>query len=276
MIDRSHELPIARQASELGISRGSVYYLPRPTPDADLALMRRIDKLHLEYPFAGSRMLQGLLKAEGHEAGRLHVSTLMKKMAIEALYRRPRTSKPAPGHRIYPYLLRKITVVRPNQVWAMDITYVPLARGFVYLAAVIDWFSRKVLAWRLSITLSADFCIEALDEALARHGTPEIFNTDQGSQFTSVDFTMVLKNAGIAISMDGKGAWRDNVFVERLWRTVKYEEVYLRAYASVSEARASIERYLTFYNRTRPHSSLGGRTPDQAYLSRLQPIPAAA
>lgn len=172
MIDRSHELPIARQASELGISRGSVYYLPRPTPDADLALMRRIDELHLEYPFAGSRMLQGLLKAEGHEAGRLHVSTLMKKMAIEALYRRPRTSKPASGHRIYPYLLRKMAVTRPNQVWAMDITYVPLARGFVYLAAVIDWYSRRVLAWRLSITLSADFCIEALDEALARHGTP--------------------------------------------------------------------------------------------------------
>lgn len=276
MIDRSHELPIARQASELGISRGSVYYLPRPTPDADLALMRRIDELHLEYPFAGSRMLQGLLKAEGHEAGRLHVSTLMKKMAIEALYRRPRTSKPASGHRIYPYLLRKMAVTRPNQVWAMDITYVPLARGFVYLAAVIDWYSRRVLAWRLSITLSADFCIEALDEALARHGTPEIFNTDQGSQFTSADFTRVLADAGIAISMDGKGAWRDNVFVERLWRTVKYEEVYLRAYASVSEARASIGRYLIFYNRTRPHSSLGGRTPDQAYLSRLQPIPAAA
>ena len=276
MIDRSHELPIARQASELGISRGSVYYLPRPAPNADLALMRRIDELHLEYPFAGSRMLQGLLKAEGHEAGRLHVSTLMKTMAIEALYRRPRTSTPAPGHRIYPYLLRKVAVTRPNQVWAMDITSVPLARGFVYLAAVIDWFSRKVLAWRLSITLSADFCIEALDEALARHGRPEIFNTDQGSQFTSVDFTRVLKNAGIAISMDGKGAWRDNVFVERLWRTVKYEEVYLRAYASVSEARASIGRYLTFYNRTRPHSSLGGRTPDRTYLSGLQPIPAAA
>ena len=267
MIDKSHELAIARQASELGISRGSVYYLPRPTPDADLALMRRIDELHLEYPFAGSRMLQGLLKAEGHEAGRLHVSTLMKKMAIEALYRRPRTSKPAPGHRIYPYLLRKMAVTRPNQVWAMDITYVPLARGFVYLAAVIDWFSRKVLAWRLSITLSADFCIEALDEALARHGTPEIFNTDQGSQFTSVDFTRVLADAGIAISMDGIGAWRDNVFVERLWRTVKYEEVYLRAYSSVPEARSSIALYLTFYNRRRPHSSLGGQTPDQAYLS---------
>jgi putative transposase len=276
MIDRDHRLSLGRQARALGISRGSVYTLPRPTPDADLALMRRIDELHLEYPFAGSRMLKGLLKAEGHQAGRLHVSTLMKKMAIEALYRRPNTSKPAPGHTVYPYLLRNVAVARPNQVWAMDITYIPMARGFVYLAAVVDWFSRKVLAWRLSIALSADFCVEALEEALDRHGRPEIFNTDQGSQFTSADFINVLKNAGIAISMDGKGAWRDNVFVERLWRTVKYEEVYLRAYSAVSEARASIGRYLDFYNETRPHSSLGGRTPNQTYLNRLTPIPAAA
>lgn len=276
MIDRDHGLSVSRQAKALGISRGSIYYLPRPTSDADLALMRRIDELHLEHPFAGSRMLKGLLQAEGHEVGRLHVSTLMKKMSIEALYRRPSTSKPAPGHKIYPYLLRKLAVTRPNQVWAMDITYVPMARGFVYLAAVIDWFSRKVLAWRLSITLSADFCVEALEEALGRHGRPEIFNTDQGSQFTSIEFTKVLKDAEVAISMDGKGAWRDNVFVERLWRTVKYEEVYLRAYASVSEARASIRRYLGFYNGTRPHSSLGGRTPDQAYLNQPTPIPAAA
>ncbi len=238
--------------------------------------MRRIDELHLEHPFAGSRMLKGLLQAEGREVGRLHVSTLMKKMSIKALYRRPNTSKPAPGHKIYPYLLRKLAVTRPNQVWAMDITYVPMARGFVYLAVVIDWFSRKVLAWRLSITLSADFCIEALEEALGHHGRPEIFNTDQGSQFTSIEFTKVLKDAEVAISMDGKGAWRDYVFVERLWRTVKYEEVYLRAYASVSEARASIARYLGFYNGTRPHSSLGGRMPEQAYLRQPTPIPAAA
>jgi putative transposase len=276
MIDRDHGLSVSRQAKVLGISRSSVYYLPRPTSDADLALMRRIDELHLEYPFAGSWMLKGLLQAEGHEVGRLHVSTLMKRMAIEALYRRPNTSKPAPGHKVYPYLLRKLAVTRPNQVWAMDITYVPMARGFVYLAAVVDWFSRKVLAWRLSITLSADFCIEALEEALGRHGRPEIFNTDQGSQFTSVDFIKVLKDAEIAISMDGKGAWRDNVFVERLWRTVKYEEVYLRAYASVSDARASIGRYLGFYNGTRPHSSIGGQTPNQAYINQLTPIPAAA
>ena len=276
MIDRDHGLSLGRQATALGISRSAVYYLPRSTSDADLALMRRIDELHLEYPFAGSRMLKGLLRAEGHELGRLHVSTLMKKMAIEALYRRPNTSKPAPGHKIYPYLLRKLAVTRPNQVWATDITYVPMARGFVCLVAVIDWFSRKVLAWRLSITLSADFCVEALEEALDRHGRPDIFNSDQGSQFTGLEFTQVLKDAEIAISMDGKGAWRDNVFVERLWRSVKYEEVYLRAYFGVSEARASIGRYLGFYNGTRPHSSLGGRTPDQAYLNRLTPIPAAA
>ena len=276
MIDREHELGVGRQAKALGISRGSVYYLPRPTSDADLALMRRIDELHLEYPFAGSRMLRGLLRGEGREVGRLHVSTLMKKMAITALYRRPNTSKPAPGHKVYPYLLRNVAVTRPNQVWAMDITYIPMARGFVYLAAVIDWFSRKVLAWRLSITLSADFCVEALEEALGRHGRPEIFNTDQGSQFTSIDFIKALKDAEIAISMDGKGAWRDNVFVERFWRTVKYEEVSLRAYGGVSEARASIGRYLGFYNGTRPHSSLGGRTPDQAYLNQPTPIPVAA
>jgi len=276
MIDRDHGLSVARQAKALGIGRSSVYYMPRPTSDADLALMRRIDELHLEYPFAGSRMLKGLLKAEGHEVGRRHVSTLMKRMAIAALYRRPNTSKPAPGHKIYPYLLRNLAVTRPNQVWAMDITYVPMARGFVYLTAVVDWFSRRVLAWRLSITLSADFCVEALEEALERHGKPEIFNSDQGSQFTGINFITVLKDAKIAISMDGKGAWRDNVFVERLWRTVKYEEIYLRAYGSVSEARASIRRYLGFYNGTRPHSSLGGRTPDQAYLNRLTPIPAAA
>jgi putative transposase len=208
------------------------------------------------------------LKAEGVKIGRCHVATLMKRMGIEALYRKPATSKPAPGHKIYPYLLRGMTIDRPNQVWAMDITYVPMARGFVYLAAAIDWFSRRVLAWRLSITLEAAFCVEALEEALARHGRPEIFNTDQGSQFTGEAFTGALTRNGIAISMDGKGAWRDNVFVERLWRSVKYEEVYLRAYDTVAEARASIGRYLSFYNTRRPHSSLDRRTPDQAYFTR--------
>ncbi|NHT77151.1 IS3 family transposase [Rhizobiaceae bacterium CRRU44] len=276
MIDREHKLSVVRQAKLLGFSRGSVYYLPRPVPDGDLALMRRIDELHLDYPFAGSRMLQGLLRGEGLETGRLHVTTLMKKMGIEAIYRRPNTSKPAPGHKIYPYLLRKLAVTRPNQVWAMDISYIPMARGFVYLCAVVDWFSRKVLSWRLSITMEADFCIEAVEEALARYGKPDIFNTDQGSQFTSVDFTAVLKKAEVAISMDGKGAWRDNVFVERLWRSIKYEEVYLHAYKTVSEARAGIGRYLTFYNSRRPHSSLDGQTPEQAYFNALAPMMVAA
>ena len=248
MIDRSHALPLARQAGALGVSRSSLYYASRPVSAVDLAVMRRMDELHLDYPFAGSRMLRDLLVAEGFKVGRLHVATLMKRMGIEALYRRPNTSKPAPGHKIYPYLLGKLPVTRPNQVWAMDITYIPMARGFVYLAAVVDWFSRRVLSWRLSITMEAAFCIEALEEALARYASPEIVNTDQGSQFTSHDFTSVLLKNDIAISMDGKGAWRDNVFVERLWRSVKYEEVYLKAYDSVAEARASIGRYLTFYN----------------------------
>ena len=275
MIDRSHDLPIARQAAALGISRGSVYYRPRPVPACDLALMRRLDELHLDYPFAGSRMLRDLLAAEGHAVGRLHVATLMKRMGIEALYRRPSTSRPAPGHRIYPYLLRKLTVTRPDQVWAMDITYIPMARGFVYLAAAVDWFSRRVLAWRLSITMEAAFCVEALEEALTRYGKPEIFNTDQGSQFTGAAFTGVLIDKGIAISMDGKGAWRDNVFVERLWRTIKYEEVYLRAYDTVSDARTSLGRYIAFYNSRRPHSSLDRQTPDRAYFNR-PPLLAAA
>ena len=267
MIDREHDLPITKQAEVLRISRGSVYYLPRPVPDADLAIMRRLDRLHLEFPFAGSRMLRGLLAAEGCKIGRRHVKTLMRRMGIEALYRRPRTTKPEPGHKIYPYLLRGMAITRPNQVWAMDITYIPMARGFVYLAVVLDWFSRRVLSWRLSITMEAAFCVETLEDALARHGKPDIFNTDQGSQFTGAAFTGVLIKNGIAISMDGKGAWRDNVFVERLWRSVKYEEVYLRAYDSVSEARASIGRYLDFYNGRRPHSSLDGTTPDQAYFT---------
>ena len=275
MIDRNHDLPITRQAKALGISRGSVYYLPRPVSAADLAIMRRMDELHLEFPFAGSRMLRDILNKEEFEIGRCHVATLMRRMGIEALYRRPNTSKPAPGHRVYPYLLRGMTIDRANQVWAMDLTYVPMARGFVYLAAVVDWSSRRVLAWRLSITLEVAFCVEALEEALARYGRPEIFNTDQGSQFTSLAFTDVLTKAKVAISMDGKGSWRDNVFVERLWRTIKYEEVYLRAYDTVSQARASIGRYLAFYNGQRPHSALDRQTPDQAYFTRL-PHSAAA
>src|SRR5471032_2829191 len=275
MIDREHDLSITRQAEVLKISRGSVYYLPRPVSSADLEIMRQLDRLHLEYPFAGSRMLRGLLALQGCKVGRRHVKTLMRRMGIEALYRRPRTTKPEPGHKIHPYLLRGLEITRPNQVWAMDITYIPMAHGFVYLAVVLDWATRRVLSWRLSITMEAAFCVETLEDALACHGTPEIFNTDQGSQFTGAAFTGVLADNGIAICMDGKGAWRDNVFVERLWKSVKYEEVYLRAYETVAEARASIGRYLDFYNRRRPHSSLGARTPDQAYFDYL-PLVAAA
>ncbi len=266
MIDRDHDLPVARQAKVLSLARSTVYYKPRPVSAEDLALMRRLDELHLDYPFAGARMLRSLLRREGVSIGRRRVATLMKRMGISAIYRRPRTSTPTPGHKIYPYLLRGVKIERPNHVWAMDISYIPMRRGFVYLAAVVDVASRRVLSHRVSITMEAAFCVEALEESLARHGKPDIFNTDQGSQFSSIDFTSVLTKAGVSISVDGKGAWRDNVFVERLWRTVKYEEVYLRAYDSVSEARASISRYLAFYNRGRPHSSLDERTPDEAYF----------
>ena len=275
MIDREHDLPLTQQARLLGISRGSIYYVPEQMSADDLDLMRRMDRLHTECPFAGSRMLRDLLALQGTKIGRRHIGTLMQKMGIEAVYCRPSTTKPEPGHRIYPYLLRKLPIVRPNQVWATDITYIPMARGFVYLCAVMDWFSRRVLAWRLSITMEAEFCVEVLEEALAKHSRPQIFNTDQGSQFTSEVFTDVLRRDEIAISMDGRGAWRDNVFVERLWRSVKYEEVYLRAYETVGEARASIGRYLDFYNGRRPHSSLDDMTPDQAYFTPL-PVRLAA
>jgi putative transposase len=275
MIDRAHGLSVVKQAKALGISRGRVYYRSRPISASDLATMRRMDELHLNYPFAGSRMLRDLLFGEGVMIGRRHVKTLMKRMGIESIYRRPNTSKPGPGHKIYPYLLRNLSITRPNQVWAMDITYVPMARGFVYLAAVIDWFARRVLAWRLSITMETAFCVETLEDALLRHGKPEIFNTDQGSQFTSQSFTGVLKSNDIAISMDGRGCWRDNVFVERLWRSIKYEEVYLRAYDTVAAARLSIGKYLNFYNTVRPHSSLDRKTPDHVYFNQLPHVAAA-
>jgi len=268
MIDPEHVLSICKQAEELEISRSTVYYHPRPVSDADLMLMRRIDELHINYPFAGSRMLRDMLSQQGIEVGRRHVRTLMRRMAIEAIYRKPNTSKPAPGHRIYPYLLRGLSITQCNQVWAMDITYIPMARGFVYLAAVVDWFSRRVLAWRLSITMDTSFCIDALEEAMRIYGRPEIFNTDQGSQFTSESFTGRLQKEDIRISMDGKGRWADNVFVERLWRSLKYEQVYLYAYESVAEARTKIGRYFAFYNSQRPHSSLGAQTPDQVYFHR--------
>ena len=276
MIDRDHELSLKRQAELLDISRSSVYYLPRPTNAADLALMRVIDELHLEHPFAGARMLRDMLKLRRFEVGRKHVGTLMRRMGIEALYRKPNTSKRHPGHQVYPYLLRGLAIDRANQVWAMDLTYIPMARGFVYLAAIIEWHSRKVLAWDVSISMETDFCVRVLDVALARHGKPEIFNTDQGSQFTSLAFTERLKSEGIAISMDGRGCWRDNVFVERLWRSVKYEEVYLRAYESVSQAREGISRYLNFFNAARPHTAHGGKTPDSAYFASLPAMSKAA
>ena len=240
MIDRNHPLPINRQAKAVGISRGSVYYLPRPVSDYDQELMRRIDHLHLDFPFAGSRMLRDLLKQEGFRVGRKHVATLMKRMGIEALYRKPRTTKPGVGHKIYPYLLRSLSIDRPNQAWAMDITYIPMARGFVYLAVVLDWYTRRVLSWKVSITMDVHFCLEAVEEAIECYGTPEIMNTDQGSQFTSQAFTDLLKEHEIKISMDGKGSWRDNVFIERLWRSVKYEDIYLRAYDSASAVRTGI------------------------------------
>jgi putative transposase len=275
MIDREHPLPLTRQAKALGISRGSVYYLPRALSDADEALMRRIDRLHLEHPFAGARMLRDLLNQDGFKVGRKHVATLMRKMGIEAIYRKPNTSRRHPKHPVYPYLLHGLAITRPNQVWTMDITYLPMARGHVYLAAVMDWATRKVLAWRVSITMDTAFCLEALDEALSRHGTPEIMNTDQGSQFASAAFVGRLQDEEIRISMDGKGSWRDNVFIERLWKSVKYEEVYLKAYDSVSAAKHGIGNYFDFYNTRRPHSSLDRQTPDQVYFQTL-PLPRAA
>lgn len=276
MIDRTHDLPVSRQCQTLSLARSTAYYRPQEVTAEDLALMRRIDALHLEHPFAGSRMLRDMLRREGHQIGRKHVATLMKKMGIEALYKKPNTSRRHPGHTIYPYLLRNVEINRPNQVWAADITYIPMKRGFVYLFAVMDWASRRVLSWRLSNTLTTDFCIEAVQEALHRYGKPEIFNTDQGSQFTSLEFTQLLKDNTIAISMDGRGCWRDNVFVERLWKSIKYEEVYLRAYDTVSEARSGIGRYLDFYNSRRPHRALDGGTPDEFYCGNLPEMELAA
>lgn len=268
MIDPKHAVSIRRQAELLGISRAAVYYVPRPICEGDLALMRRIDELHLECPYAGARTLRDLLQQEGIAVGRKHVGTLMARMGMEALVRRRSTSRRAPGHEIYPYLLRNVAIERPNQVWALDITYIPMRRGFVYLVAVMDWASRRILSFRLSNTLTADFCVEALEEALARHGTPEIVNTDQGCQFTCSEFIVKLKRHEIQISMDGRGCWRDNVFIERFWKTLKYQEVYLRAYETVSEARESIARYIGFYNSRRPHRAHQGSTPDAVYFGQ--------
>jgi putative transposase len=262
-------LPLTRQSEILELSRSSLYYEAVPTSARDLGLMRLIDEIHLKHPFMGSRSIRDQLQDMGHKVGREHVSTLMKKMGIAALYRKPRLSKPHPDHRVYPYLLRGMEITRANHVWATDITYIPMARGFCYLVAIMDWASRKVLAWRLSNTLDASFCVEALQEALARYGSPEIFNTDQGSQFTAEGFIGELNSHGIQISMDGKGRWMDNVFIERLWKSVKYEDVYLKAYSSIAEARQGLREYFEFYNRRRRHQSLDRRTPDDVYWSTL-------
>jgi putative transposase len=275
VIDPTHGLSLTRQAQLLQLSRASLYYEPVAATAADLQLMRRLDELHLQWPFLGSRMLRDILRLEGIVVGRRHVATLMRKMGIEALYRRSNTSRRHPRHLIYPYLLRKLVIDRPNQVWATDVTYIPMARGFVYLVAVMDWYSRKVLSWRVSNSMTADFCVEALEEAIAKYGPPEIFNTDQGSQFTASSFIQVLQKNRIRISMDGRGAWRDNVFVERLWKSVKYEEVYLHAYDSVAAAKASIGNYFAFYNGRRPHTALDRDTPDNVYFES-QPLAVAA
>lgn len=275
MIDRSDKLPVVRQCQLLALSRSSVYYTPQPVSESDLALMRRIDELPLNHPFAGARMRRDPLRLEGIQVGRRQVSTLMKKMGIEALYRRPHTSRKHPQNPVFPYLLRGLDITEANHVWAMDITYLPMRKGFVYLAAVLDWATRRVLAWRLSNSLTTDFCVEAVEEALRCDGKPEIFNTDQGSQFTSTEFVGLLQGHGIRVSRDGKGRWVDNVFIERLWKSVKYEEVYLHAYDSVAEARQGLRRYFQFYNERRPHSSLDGKTPDRVYFDSL-PVQQAA
>ena len=271
MIERGSEVPVTRQAELLGLSRSSVYYTPRPLPERDLLLMRRIDELHLELPFYSARKLAEQLRREGHPVGRRHVATLMRRMGIEALYRRPRTSLPARGAAIYPYLLSGLAIERPNQVWASDITYLPMAHGFLYLVAILDVASRKVLAFRLSNTLTADFCIEALEEALAKYGRPEIFNTDQGAQFTSVQFQAPLLAAQVRLSMDGRGRVFDNIFVERLWRSVKHEEVYLKDYLDVASARHDLGRYFTFYNTQRFHQALDYRTPQSVHFGAGAP-----
>jgi len=254
-------LPVAAQCRLLQVARSTLYYQPVPASADDLAVMRRIDELHLEYPFYGSRRMAVVLRDDGWVVNRKRAQRLMRVMGLEAIYQKPNTSRPHPDHKVYPYLLRGLIIDRPNQVWCADITYIPMAKGFVYLVAVMDWFSRRVLAWRLSITMETDFCVDALREAMERHGHPEIFNTDQGVQFTSAAFLDELSARGARISMDGKGRFLDNIFIERLWRSLKYEEVYIKAYGSVAEARQGIGGWLGFYNEKRPHQALSYRTP---------------
>jgi len=276
MINPEHDLPITRQAKLLDISRSAVYYVPRPISEADLNLMRRLDELHLEHPFMGARMKKRELAQEGIEVGRRHIGTLMRRLNIEAMAPKPGTSKPRLGHTIYPYLLRHVSVTEANQVWALDTTYIPMAQGFVYLTAVIDVASRRVLAHKVATTLEAYHAVEIMEAAFARFGTPDIVNTDQGSQFTAAEFAQTVLSRGAKLSMDGRGAWRDNVFVERLWRTIKYERVYLRAYDSVREAQADIAEYIDWYNMKRGHTSVDDKTPDQAYWQWLPDMKMAA
>ena len=272
IVDREHpSLSTARQCALLGVARSSLYYRPREAFGENLALMQAMDRQYLDTPFYGSRRMKVWLAREGIPVSRKRVQRLMRVMGLRAIYRSPRTSRPAPEHRVYPYLLEKIRVTRPNQAWAADITYLPMARGFLYLVAIMDWHSRYVVAWRLSNTLEADFCVDALREALGQ-GQPEVFNTDQGSQFTSLEFTRVLQDHGVKISMDGKGRYNDNIFVERLWRTVKYEEVYLKAYANATEARRELSVYFRFYNNQRPHQALGYRTPAQMFFGHREVV----
>jgi putative transposase len=267
MIDKSHELPVTRQCELLDISRSTVYYEPVPVPEEDLAVMRELDEIHLLRPFLGSRRLVDELRDKGFIVNRKRLRRLLRVMGIRAIYPKPRTTKPGSGasHRIYPYLLEGLGIVRPNQVWASDITFIPMARGFGYLVAIIDVYSRRVLSWRLSNSMDTRFCIEALEEALTRFGRPEIFNTDQGSQFTSQAFTSLLEENEIRISMDGKGRWKDNIFIERFWWSLKYEHVYLHAYENLWQARKGIQTYIEYYNGERRHSSLEKQTPEQAY-----------
>jgi putative transposase len=269
MIHPGHTLPLSRQSRILGLSRSSLYYKPVPISDRDLMLMRLIDEIHMKYPFYGSRRIRNELRDLGHDVGRGHISTLMRRMGIRTLYQKPRLSAPYPRHKVYPYLLRGVEISRANHVWAADVTYIPMARGFCYLVAIIDWASRRVMAWRLSNTIDASFCTDALEEAIMKYGAPEIFNTDQGSQFTSEAFIDILKTHGISISMDGKGRWADNVFVERLWRSVKYEDVYLKAYDSLSETRRGLTAYFEFYNQRRRHQGIDDKTPDEVYWTTL-------
>jgi putative transposase len=271
MIDREGQLPVTRQCELLGLNRSGVYYTPRPVPEEDLRLMRRIDELHLEFPYYGARKISAQLAREGRQAGRLHVGTLMRLMGVEAHYRKPRTSIPSRENMVYPYLLRGLKIVQPNQVWSTDITYLPMAHGFLYLTAIIDIFSRLLLAFRLSNTLATDFCVAALEDAVYRYGKPGIMNTDQGSQYTSTDWAEALISRDIRISMDGKGRWVDNVFIERVWRSTKHEEVYRHAYRDGVEAQQRLEAYFDQYNRRRLHESLDYRTPEEVYRGGRSP-----